>query len=109
MDLGEHSGEKIALYFAEVYEKEDMSTYIVKVGESKVKVVCNDNFEEGDVVSFNGIVHNNTLISEKHHIHRHPDSAFYLSIPAVFLFLIVFFRVWEFDLKNGIFLRRDKK
>ena len=109
LDLSKHEGEEIALYFMEIIERQK-DGYLVKtrLSEEEAYVVSNADFKEGSVVSFYGLVQNGKLVSQRYHIHKRPNTPYYLSSIGLGLFLIGFLRRWKFRLKDAVFIRRSE-
>lgn len=110
--LSEHEGENISLGSVKVLKATNNSTYTVQTGFAKenATVVSDSNFQVGDIVSFYGIVRNGVLYANKHHTHHtwmYPyDITYYLSFFGLVVFIFLFLRDWEIDLREMKFKRR---
>jgi hypothetical protein len=85
--LYKHEGEKVALYFSQVLEKEN-NAYLVATEYGNETVICELELSIEETVSFYGAVRDGKLIAEKVHSHQNPSIPYYLS--AVGLVLLLF-------------------
>ena len=88
--LSEYEGEALPIYFAKVIGKSEEGYNIVQgTGTEEIGVITDAKLENGDIVSFYGIVKNNRLILQKHHLHENPETTIYLSVIGLFSFLLL--------------------
>ncbi len=97
-DIFEHEGEVLPLYFVKINGGSD-GVYETEVGFGKTEVLVetDERFERADVVTFYGLVENQRLVVNRHHVHGRPNTTYYLSGVGLFLFLWLFLKEWRLD------------
>ncbi|MEE8167798.1 MAG: hypothetical protein V3T58_02860 [Candidatus Hydrothermarchaeales archaeon] len=105
-DISKHEGEVLPLYFVKINSGSE-GVYVGEVGFGKEEVVIETDarLKKGDVVTFYGIVENERLVTNRHHMHGRPNTTYYLSGIGLFLFLWLFLKEWKLDL-NTLSVRR---
>lgn len=101
LELAEHEGDKIPLYYVKILGKEG-NVYYADFGfmGEKVSIISDGSFAPGDVVSFYGLIKDGTLINQEYRLHSYPNIIYHLSTLGLLLFLVLFFRKWRFSLKE---------
>jgi hypothetical protein len=100
-DLEEHEGEKIALYYMKIVEREGSVYYAeTSLTGKRVRILSDGDFAPGEVVSFYGLIKEGMLVNEEYRLHPYPNALYYLSALGLMLFLVLFLRKWRFSLRE---------
>jgi hypothetical protein len=101
LELAEHEGEKMPLYYVKILEK-DGEVYHADFGlmREKVRIISDGSFAPGDVVSFYGLIKDGTLINQEYRLHPYPNIVYHLSALGLLVFLVLFLKKWRFSLRE---------